>query len=73
MTIVLPRDLELLVEQEVADGHFPSANELVANAVRAQLHQLAVLRQSLELAEAEAERDGWLTMDDLKARLGRAG
>ena len=72
MAITLPKDLERLVEREVADGHFPSADELVARAVKAQLEQLAALRQSLELAEAEAERDGWLTMDDLKARLGHA-
>jgi Arc/MetJ-type ribon-helix-helix transcriptional regulator len=71
MTITLPKDLEELVQREVADGHFPSVNELVANAVRSQLEGLAALRASLEDAEAEADRDGWLTMDELKSRLAQ--
>lgn len=75
MTIVLPDDLETLVQKEVAEGHFASASELVSQAVRAQLEELGAFRRTLEDAEAEGERDGWLSMDDMDKKLAarRAG
>lgn len=69
MTITLPKELESLVEREVAEGRFSSANELVADAVRAQLEELAAFRASLDEAEAEGERIGWLSLADLNRRL----
>jgi Arc/MetJ-type ribon-helix-helix transcriptional regulator len=69
MTITLPKDLELLVQREVAEGRFPSANDLVASAVRAQLEELIAFRKTLEDAEAEADLDGWLSLEELDRRL----
>lgn len=71
MTITLPDDLEALVEKEVAEGRFPSANDLVARCVRAQLEELAAFRKTLDDAEAEAERDGWLSLDDLRKSIAK--
>lgn len=69
MTITLPKELETLVEREVAEGRFPSANQLVADAVRAHLEELAAFRATLDEAKAEADRDGWLSWDEVKAQL----
>lgn len=69
MTITLPQDLQELVEREVAEGRFPSADKLVEDAVRAQLEELTAFRKSLDDAEAEAERDGWLSLDDLRTAI----
>lgn len=69
MAITLPRDLEILVEKEVADGHFPSAEDLVSRAVRAQLEELAAFRAGLDKAEARGEREGWLTLEELDQKI----
>jgi Arc/MetJ-type ribon-helix-helix transcriptional regulator len=71
MTITLPKELEKLVEREVAEGRFASAEDLVAKAVRAQLDELAAFRRTLDEAEAEGERLGWLSLEELDHRLAK--
>jgi Arc/MetJ-type ribon-helix-helix transcriptional regulator len=71
MTITLPKELERLVERELAAGRFKSADDLVIQAVQARLQELAAFRTTLDDAEAEAERDGWLSFDDLRRPSGR--
>ena len=71
--IVLPKELETLVEAEVAAGRAPDVTTLVASAVRGHLEQLAALRQSLDEAEADYDTNGGVAWNkvrkDLTARL----
>ncbi|HWA23588.1 MAG TPA: hypothetical protein VG735_14430 [Caulobacterales bacterium] len=46
-------------------------DSLAAAAIRAQLHELAEFRASLDAVEAEADRDGWVSFDDVKRQLKR--
>ncbi|MEI9965536.1 MAG: hypothetical protein WDM92_13550 [Caulobacteraceae bacterium] len=71
--IVLPKELEAWAQAEVAAGRAESVGDLVATALGAYRDELEDLRRSLDEAEAEAERDGWLDADvvfeEIKARL----
>lgn len=69
MTITLPPDLEEELKAEVAAGRAKSVDLLAAAAIRAQLNDLAEFRASLEAAEVEADRDGWVSLEDVKKRL----
>jgi hypothetical protein len=69
MAITLPPDLEEELKAEVAAGRAKSVDLLAAAAIRAQLHELAAFRASLDAAEAEADRDGWVSFEDVKQRL----
>ncbi len=73
--IVLPRELERLVEAEVAAGRATDASTLVASAVRGHLEQMAALRRSLDEAEADYLANGGTSWgkvrSELNARLDR--
>lgn len=69
MAITLPPDLEEELKAEVAAGRAPSVESLAAAAIRAQLGELAEFRASLDAAEAEADREGWISLEDVRRRL----
>ncbi len=72
--VILPKDIEELVEAEIAAGYAKDAQSLVASAVRGHLERLKILRQSLDEAEADYRENGGTPWDvvraDLTARLG---
>lgn len=75
--IVLPPDLEAWAEAEVAAGRGKSVEDVARNAISRYRAQMEAFRRSLDDAEAEADREGWLDSEavfaELKARYaGRA-
>lgn len=71
-TITLPPDLEAWARAEVAAGRGKSVEDVAKNAISRYRTQTEAFRRSLDEAEAEADRDGWLDADvvfaELKAR-----
>jgi len=68
----LPPDLELFAQEAVAAGRYRDVAELVAAGVSLLRHQEAVHAEfvaSLEAAEAESERDGWHSAEDVHAEM----
>lgn len=69
--ITLPPDLEAWARAEVAAGRAESVEALAADALR-QRRAWDETRRSLDAAEAESDREGWLDAKDvfteLKAR-----
>jgi hypothetical protein len=73
MTVItLPPDIEAWARAEVAAGRAESVEHAAQKAIASYRSQMDSLRRSLDEAEAEAERDGWLDADavfaELKAR-----
>lgn len=70
--ITLPKDLEVWAEAEVAAGRAESVEALAIEALAIHRKRWETLRQSLDDAVAEADRDGWLdadtVFDELAAR-----
>ncbi len=67
-TVTLPPELERFAEQAVAAGRYRDLAELVAVGVdllRQRETARAAFNASLEVAEAEAERDGYVTLDEI--------
>ena len=80
LTVTLPRDLAAFVRERVADGTFPSASALVAEAIvglqdRVLLRaaKLADLRAAIQVGVEQADRgelvDGEAVMERLLAEL----
>ena len=71
-TITLPKDLEDWARAEVAAGRAASVEHAAQKAIAGYRAQMEAFRASLDEAEAEADRDGWLDADavfaELKAR-----
>lgn len=71
-TITLPKDLEDWARAEVAAGRADSVEHAAQKAIAGYRAQMETFRASLDEAEAEAEREGWLDADavfaELKAR-----
>jgi hypothetical protein len=67
--ITLPKDLEAWAESEVAAGRAESVGVLTAKAVAGYRRQLALLRESLDAAEAEIESGDVYTLDEVFAEL----
>jgi putative addiction module CopG family antidote len=68
----LPPELERFAEAAVAAGRYRDLAELVAAGVSLLQHQEAARAEfvaSLEAAEAESERDGWHSADDVHAEM----
>ena len=68
----LPPDLENFVANAVASGRYRDVAEVVAAGVsllRRQEQVRADLLASVLAAEAEADRDGMMTEDDMMARI----
>jgi antitoxin ParD1/3/4 len=68
----LTPELERFVEACVTSGRFADAGEVVRAGLRmlreAEERRLAFVR-SLDEARAEAERDGWFTVDEVMAEI----
>lgn len=65
-------DLEAFAEQCVASGRFSDVEEVMDTALallREREKQRADLVASLDAAESEAERMGWLDLDDVMAAI----
>jgi antitoxin ParD1/3/4 len=70
--VTLPPELERFAEEAVAAGRFRNVSAVVAAGVsllRRQEQARADFVTSLEAAEAEAERDGCVTGDEMIARV----
>jgi hypothetical protein len=73
MTVItLSPDVEAWARAEVAAGRAESVEHAAQKAIAGYRTQMDSLRRTLDEAEAEAERDGWLDADavfaELKAR-----
>ncbi len=68
--VTLPPDLERFVADAVAAGDFRDATDVLAAGIRLLREQRAARAafvRSLEESEAEADRDGWLSLDEVMA------
>ncbi len=69
-TVTLPPDLERFAADAIAAGRYRDLSDVVAAGVsllrRAEAERAAFVR-SLEEAEAEADREGWHSLDDVMA------
>ena len=74
MDVTLPPDLERFATEAITAGRFRDRDELVAAGIallqQAEAERAAFVR-SLEEAEAEADRDGWHSLDDVMAEADR--
>ena len=69
-SVFLPPDLERFAAEAVASGRYRDISEVVAAGVsllRQQEQARAEFVASLEEAEAEAEREGWHSLDETLA------
>jgi hypothetical protein len=70
--ITLPADLEAWAGDEVAAGRGASIEEVATQAIARYRAHMEAFRRSLDEAEAEADREGWLdagaVFSELKAR-----
>ena len=68
--MTIPPELERFAEQAVASGRYRDLSEVVAAGIsllqRQETTRAAFIR-SLEDAQAEAERDGWHSLEDVMA------
>jgi putative addiction module CopG family antidote len=70
--VTLPPELERFAEEAVAAGRFRDVSAVVAAGVSLLQHQeraRAELLASVLAAEEEADRDDYLTADDMMARV----
>jgi Arc/MetJ-type ribon-helix-helix transcriptional regulator len=67
MTIHLPEDLESSIRSAVQSGHFTSADELVAQAVRSFLRQQKAPQSEPGLGSIGAMRDANDELDEIVA------
>jgi len=68
----LPPDLERYADEAVAAGRFRDRGDVVAaglNLLQQAETELAAFVQSLDDARAEADRDGWVNLDDMLAHM----
>jgi antitoxin ParD1/3/4 len=70
--LTLPPDLEQFATEAVAAGRYRDVSEVVATGVdlvrRLEAERAAFVR-TLEEAEAEADRDGWHSAEDVHAEM----
>lgn len=74
--ITLPKDLEDWARAEVAAGRADSVEHAAQKAIAGYRAQMEAFRRTLDDAELEADRDGWIdattVTDRLKARFPAA-
>ena len=77
MTLTLPPDLERFVQDQVADGRFPSAEGVVEAALRLLRAQHADLRELVRVGLDQADRGEVAPFDPAatlaRVRAGRTG
>jgi antitoxin ParD1/3/4 len=69
---ILPPELERYADAAVAAGRFRDCSEVVAAGLKLLQQadiELAEFVKSLEDAKAEADRDGWLSAEDVHAEM----
>ncbi len=69
-SVSLPPDLEQFAAEAVAAGRYRDVSEVVATGlglVRRLEAERAAFVKTLEDAEAEADRDGWSSLEDVMA------
>ncbi len=69
-TVTLPAELERFAAEAVASGRYRDVSDVVAAGVSLLRHQeqaRAEFVASLEAAEAESERDGWHSLEEVLA------
>lgn len=74
MDVTLPPELERFAAEAIAAGRFRDRDELVAASIellRQSEAERAAFMRSLEEAEAEADRDGWHSVDEVMAEADR--
>jgi hypothetical protein len=67
--ITLPADLEAWARAEVEAGRAGSMEAAIAQGVRGYRLATETFRKSLDAAEAEADRDGWIPGDQFMREL----
>ncbi len=71
-TVTLPPELARFAAEAVAAGRYRDVADVVAAAVSLLQRQEAVraeFKASLEAAQAESDREGWHTSDDVHAEM----
>ncbi len=72
--MTLPADLKRDADEAVASGRFLNRGEVMAAGLKL-LQQadtaVAAFVKSLHDAKAEADRDGWVSLDDMAAQMNR--
>jgi putative addiction module CopG family antidote len=70
--LTLPPELERFADEAIASGRYRDRSEVLAAGVgllqRQEVARAAFIK-TLEDAEAESERDGWLTSDEVHAEM----
>jgi putative addiction module CopG family antidote len=72
--VTLPPELERFATEAVAAGRYRDVSDVVAAGVRLLRQaeaELSVFVNSLEAARAEADRDGWVSLEDITADMDR--
>ena len=70
--VILPPDLEQFATDMVAKGRYRDTADVVRAGVHLLRHaeaQMVEFAVSLEEAKAEADRDGWISLDDMLAEM----
>ncbi len=70
--MALPPDLEQFAAEAVAAGRYRDTAEVVRAGVKLLQHaetEVAEFAVSLEAARDEANRDGWVSLDDMLAEM----
>ena len=68
--VLLPPDLDRFAAEAVATGRYPDVAAVVAAGVELLRQQEAARAEfiaTLEAAEAESDRDGWIELEDVLA------
>ena len=72
--VTLPPELERFATEAVAAGRYRDLSEVVAAGMRLlqrEEAELAAFVESLEAARAEADREGWVSLDEMTAEMDR--
>jgi antitoxin ParD1/3/4 len=70
--VTLPPELERFATEAVASGRYRDVADVVAAGVRLLQQseaEVAEFVRSLEEAKAEADRDGWVSLDEMLAEM----
>ena len=72
--VTLTPELERFAAEAVASGRYRDLSDVVAAGIRLlqrEEAQVAAFVDSLEAARAEADRDGWVSLDEMTAEMDR--
>jgi putative addiction module CopG family antidote len=72
--VTLTPELKRFAAEAVASGRYRNLSEVVAAGMRLLQREeadVAAFVDSLEAARAEADRDGWISLDEMTAEMDR--